>query len=77
MPLEQTDELRCRGLSYGADALNLRAVGDLLVGRYGRSHMVILVERRSRLILPLLDATTAPWSPRSQQLQPTMRRSLT
>ena len=38
-----------RGLSYGADALNLRAVGDLLVGRYGRSHMVTLVERRSRL----------------------------
>ena len=34
--------------------------GDLLVGRYGRSHMVTLVERHSRylVVLPLLDATT-------------------
>jgi hypothetical protein len=34
--------------------------GDLLVGHYGRSHTVILVERHScyLLLLPLLDATT-------------------
>jgi IS30 family transposase len=34
--------------------------GDLLVGRYGRSHLVTLVERHSRylLILPVPDATT-------------------
>ncbi len=34
--------------------------GDLLVGRYGRSHLVTLVERHSRflLVLPVPDATT-------------------
>jgi IS30 family transposase len=34
--------------------------GDLLVGRYGRSHLVTLVERHSRylLALPVPDATT-------------------
>jgi len=34
--------------------------GDLLVGRYGRSHLVTLVERHSRylLALPLLNATS-------------------
>jgi len=34
--------------------------GDLLVGRYGRSHLVTLVERHSRylLLLPVPDATT-------------------
>ena len=57
--------------------------GDLLVGRYGRSHMVTLVERHSRylLVLPLLDATTltvvAAVTAAFQQLPPTMRRSLT
>jgi hypothetical protein len=57
--------------------------GDLLVGRYGRSHMVTLVERHSRylLVLPLLDATTrtvvAALMAAFQQLPPTMRRSLT
>jgi|SRR5215217_5195114 len=57
--------------------------GDLLVGRYGRSHMVTLVERHSRylLVLPLLDATTrtvvAALMTAFQQLPPTMRRSLT
>jgi transposase, IS30 family len=57
--------------------------GDLLVGRYGRSHMVTLVERHSRylLVLPLLDATTrtvvAAVTAAFQQLRPTMRRSLT
>jgi len=54
-----------------------------LVGRYGRSHMVTLVERHSRylLVLPLLDATTrtvvAALMAAFQQLPPTMRRSLT
>jgi IS30 family transposase len=57
--------------------------GDLLVGRYGRSHMVTLVERHSRYlrVLPLLDATTltvvAAVTAAFQQLPPTMRRSLT
>jgi transposase, IS30 family len=57
--------------------------GDLLVGRYGRSHMVTLVERHSRylLVLPLLDATTrtvvAAVTAAFQQLPPTMGRSLT
>ena len=34
--------------------------GDLLVGRYGRSHLVTLVERHSRylLVLPVPSATT-------------------
>lgn len=34
--------------------------GDLLVGRYGRSHLVTLVERHSRflLVLPVPDTTT-------------------
>ncbi len=34
--------------------------GDLLVGRYGRSHFVTLVERHSRylIVLPVPDATT-------------------
>src|SRR3954453_11555553 len=34
--------------------------GDLIVGRYGRSHLVTLVERHSRflLVLPVPDATT-------------------
>jgi IS30 family transposase len=57
--------------------------GDLLVGRYGRSHLVTLVERHSRylLVLPLTDAT----SPRVVSavtdafaaLPEQMRRSLT
>lgn len=57
--------------------------GDLLVGRYGRSHLVTLVERHSRylLVLPLRDATTATVVTAViaafQQLPPAMARSLT
>jgi transposase, IS30 family len=53
------------------------------VGRYGRSHLVTLVERHSRylVVLPLTDATTstvvAAVTTAFQQLPPTMRRSLT
>jgi IS30 family transposase len=57
--------------------------GDLLVGRYGHSHLVTLVERHSRylLVLPLTDATTttvvAAVTAAVQQLPPIMRRSPT
>jgi transposase, IS30 family len=57
--------------------------GDLLVGRYGRSHLVTLVERHSRylLVLPLIDATTttvvSSLTAAFQQLPLMMRRSLT
>lgn len=57
--------------------------GDLLVGRYGRSHLVTLVERHSRylLVLPLSDATTTTVvtavAAAFHQLPPIMRRSLT
>lgn len=57
--------------------------GDLLVGRYGRSHMVTLVERLSRylLVLPVPDATsvtvTTAVSEALNQLPSVMRKSLT
>jgi transposase, IS30 family len=57
--------------------------GDLLVGRYGRSHLVTLVERHSRylLALPLPDATTtsvvAAVTSAFQHLPERMRSSLT
>lgn len=57
--------------------------GDLLVGRYGRSHMVTLVERLSRylLVLPVPDATsvivTTAVSEALTQLPSVMRKSLT
>jgi transposase, IS30 family len=57
--------------------------GDLLVGRYGRSHMVTLVERLSRylLVLPVPDATsltvTTAVSQALNQLPLVMRKSLT
>lgn len=57
--------------------------GDLLVGRYGRSHLVTLVERHSRylLVLPINDATTISVvgvvTAAFQQLPVIMRRSLT
>ncbi len=57
--------------------------GDLLVGRYGRSHLVTLVERHSRylLVLPLNDATSATVitaiADAFARLPETMRKTLT
>jgi IS30 family transposase len=57
--------------------------GDLIVGRYGRSHLVTLVERHSRylLVLPITDATSATVITAVAQafarLPDTMRKSLT
>jgi IS30 family transposase len=57
--------------------------GDLLVGRYGRSHLVTLVERHSRylLVLPLPDArsssVTSALVAAFTQLPDGMARSLT
>jgi IS30 family transposase len=57
--------------------------GDLLVGRYGRSHFVTLVERHSRylIVLPDPDATTrtvvAAVTARSLELPDRMQGSLT
>ena len=58
-------------------------MGICLVDRYGRSHLVTLVERHSSylIVLPLTDATTTTVVPAVtaavQQLPPLMRRSLT
>jgi transposase, IS30 family len=57
--------------------------GDLLVGRYGRSHLVTLVERHSRylLVLPIKDATSGTVitavAEAFARLPAPMRRSLT
>jgi IS30 family transposase len=57
--------------------------GDLLVGRYGRSHLVTLVERLSRylLVLPVTDATsatvTAAVAQAFRRLTDPMRKTLT
>ena len=57
--------------------------GDLIVGRYGRSHLVTLVERHSRylLVLPIKDATSGTVITAVAQafarLPDTMRKSLT
>jgi len=57
--------------------------GDLLVGRYGRSHLVTLVERHSRylLVLPVKDATSGTVitavSKAFARLPQTMRKTLT
>jgi transposase, IS30 family len=57
--------------------------GDLLVGRYGRSHLITLVERHSRylLVLPINDATSGTVITALvgafARLPETMRKSLT
>ena len=57
--------------------------GDLLVGRYGRSHLVTLVERHSRylLVLPVKDATSGTVitavAKAFARLPETMRKTLT
>jgi IS30 family transposase len=57
--------------------------GDLLVRRYGRSHLITLVERHSRylLVLPLPDARSssvvAALTIAFGELPTTVRRSLT
>jgi transposase, IS30 family len=57
--------------------------GDLLVGRYGRSHLVTLVERHSRylLVLPIKDAMSgtviSAVGEAFGRLPQTMRKSLT
>jgi IS30 family transposase len=57
--------------------------GDIVVGRYGRSHLVTLVERHSRylLVLPIKDATSGTVITAVAQafarLPDTMRNSLT
>jgi transposase, IS30 family len=69
------------------EALDRRQPGhweaDLLVGRYGRSHLVTLVERLSRylLVLPVTDATsatvTAAVAQAFRRLTDPMRKTLT
>lgn len=53
--------------------------GDLLVGRYGRSHLATLVERHSRylLVLPLPDARSSSVIAAFAHLPEGMARSLT
>jgi transposase, IS30 family len=60
-----------------------RKEGDLIVGRYGRSHLVTLVERHSRylLVLPVKDATSGTviiaLAKAFARLPETMRKTLT